>query len=106
MSAGTLKYVNAHVPVDMFEIVNGPSAAKCLEIQASLGLLSSFDATYADAEFTLKTPASQSTFRRKLSVARIFSVKDGSFSFTAIFNNQIVSGKYNVGTRQGWFDLD
>lgn len=97
------------VPVDMFEITNGPSAVKITEAQSYLQM--PFDhpqkrSPYFSLDFTLKTGASELTFRRPLLMATIFDVKDGQFSFTAIFGGKVVSGVYNMKLRTGWFNLE
>ncbi len=107
MPARTLKTTQdliAHVPVDHFDIVNGPTSERCLQIMEELR-----NETYGYVEqlFTLKTLASNSLFMRKIKLSTIFSVlDDGSFNFTAIFSNGIVSGVYEPKTRTGWFNLD
>ena len=93
----------AHVPVDRFEIINGPSAAKCLEIFEKMRL--HFDKG-VDVPFTLKTAASKSSFRRKIHITDIYGVNVGLFSFTANFANRVVVGTYNVRTHTGWFKLE
>jgi hypothetical protein len=107
MPARTLKAITdliAHIPVDQFDIVDGPKLARCM--QAMDGLDPQAD-KYADLTFTLKTQASNSSFIRRLKMATIYNVlDDGSFSFTAIFSNRIVSGVYYSNTRTGWFSLD
>jgi hypothetical protein len=96
-----------HVPVDNFEIVNGPGATKCMEIQEELHRHENDQSSrYVEVTFTLKTLASKSAFKRQLKLATIFSVFDGTFSFTAIFNNRIVSGVYDMKDHTGWFNLD
>ncbi|HEY8992877.1 MAG TPA: hypothetical protein VIM37_03460 [Candidatus Microsaccharimonas sp.] len=91
------------LPVDKFEIVNGPGALKCMEIQEELHR---HPDVYVEVTFTLKTLASDSSFKRQLKLANLYGVFDGNFSFTAIFNNRIVSGAYNMQSRTGWFNLD
>lgn len=111
MSAGTLLNTSdlmAHVPVDSFDIVNGPSSARCLCISEMVSAnLYRTEPVYIDQTFTLKTLASNTEFKRKLKVATVFDVQpDGSFTFTAIFNGRIVSGVYNPETKKGYFNLD
>ena len=111
MSANTL--INmfdlmAHVPVDSFDIVNGPSPARCLYISEMVSAnRHRIEQVYVDQTFTLKTLASNTAFKRKLKVATIFDVQsNGSFTFTAIFNGRVVSGIYNPETKKGFFNLD
>ncbi len=98
----------AHVPVDTFDIVNGPSQARCLQISEMVGAnLHHIEQAYVDQIFTLKTLASNTVFKRKLRIATILDVQfDGSFTFTAIFSDRVVSGVYNPKTKQGYFSLD
>lgn len=99
----------AHVPVDKFDIVNGPSPSRCLQLMEELRPMwkTDHEPTYVEQLFTLTTPASASAFRRNLRLATVFDVQqDGSFTFTAIFNGRIVSGIYSPHTRKGWFNLD
>ena len=111
MSASTLINTSdlmAHVPVDSFDIVNGPSSARCLYISEMVTAnLHRLEQVYVDQTFTLKTLASNTEFKRKLKVATIFDVQpDGSFTFTAIFNGRVVSGVYSPKTKKGYFNLD
>jgi len=95
-----------HVPVDTIEIVNGPGTVLSMQLMELLsGTLNRLE--YVIQEFTLKTAASMSTFRRTLKIYTIFNVKsDGTYDFTAIFSGRIVSGSYNPRTRKGYFSLD
>lgn len=107
----TETWIVAHVPVDKFEIVNGASAGKCMEVQETLAAVRGYP-RFADGQvtvdlvFTLKTPASEATFRRTLHMADIFNVKNDAFSFTAIFSGCVVSGVYDMKTKTGWFNRD
>lgn len=100
--------LTAHVPVDTFDIVNGPSQARCLHISEMVSAnLHRIEQAYVDQIFTLKTSASKTVFKRKLRIATIFDVQsDGSFTFTAIFSDRTVSGIYNPKTKRGDFSLD
>lgn len=98
--------MTAHIPVDRFDIVNGPGATKWVELQAALVGKAGSSHPYVEALLTLKTLASGTSFRRTLKMATIFNVKDGVFEFTAIFNDFGVSGVYNMKSRTGWFSLD
>ncbi len=104
MSTGTvdLSTLVAHVPVDRFDIVDGPGAARCMAGQERLY----FAQTYVDLVFTLKTAASTDTFRRTLKMTTIFVVQGSTFNFTAIFSGRVVSGVYDMKTRTGYFNLD
>jgi hypothetical protein len=94
--------IMAHVPVDEIQIVNGPGVTRCLKIVDELTYES-----YVKQRFTLTTYASAQPFVRDLRIATIFDVQnDGSFTFTALFGENIVSGIYSPRTREGWFDLD
>lgn len=111
MTASTLINTSdlmAHVPVDVFFIVNGPSFARCLQISEMVsGNSHRNEQVYENQVFTLMTLASNTEFKRKLAVATIFDVQpDGSFSFTAIFSGRVVSGAYSPTTKQGIFSLD
>lgn len=110
MSASTwnMSDLMACVPVDSFDIVNGPSSARCLYISEMVSAnLHRTEPVYVNQSFTLKTLASNTEFKRKLKVATIFDVQpDGSFTFTAIFNGRVVSGVYSPKTKKGYFSLD
>ncbi|MCA9340834.1 MAG: hypothetical protein KDA17_08010, partial [Candidatus Saccharibacteria bacterium] len=104
MSARTISNTGelvAAVPVDMIQIVDGPRFRRMhcamfrLEYEEHVKQL-----------FTLMTPASDSRFQRELLLASVYNDEHGSFQFTAIFCDKIVSGKYNPRTRNGWFSLD
>jgi hypothetical protein len=106
MPASTLKLTEdliAHVPVDNFEIVNGPGAVKITEMMESLH---QYPNLTVNATVTLKTDASQSEFKRTLKIATIYGVYDGHMSFTAFFANRVVGGFYDMKTRTGWFNLE
>lgn len=110
MSASTslnLSDLVAHVPVDNFEIHNGPSQARCLQVMEELSRGTVQEPHYAEQVFTLATLASNSLFRRTLKLAAIFAVKDnGTFNFTAIFCGRVVSGVYDPRVKRGYFNLD
>lgn len=105
MPTNTLNHTDivVHVPVDEFEIVNGPGAVMFLRIQSDLHR---FPDEYPKAVLTLKTPASGRSFKRSIKFASIYHMNGDEISFTALFSGQIVSGIYNVRTRTGWFSLD
>ena len=94
--------IMAHVPVDRFEIVDGPDAAKVLEVKARLLAVS----RYEWLTFTLLTAASAERFNLSLAVTSIFNVTEDAFDFTATFRNVIVSGTYDKKEMTGWFSLD
>jgi hypothetical protein len=106
MPARTLKAIPdlvAHVPVDHFDIVDGPRSERCMHVMDALN----HGVEYVDQLFTLKTLASNSSFQRKLKLASVFCVlEDGSFNFTAVFCNRVISGIYEPKTRTGYFSLD
>jgi len=93
----------AHVPVDRFDIVDGPGAIRWVQVQ---GQLTHHGKTYVNLRFTLSTAASAATFYRALKVASIFAVHDNEFNFTAHFSGRVVSGVYDMSKRTGWFNLD
>lgn len=105
MSTKTVDFspLMAHVPVDRFDVVDGPGAIKCM---SALEQLAKKLTEYVNLVFTLKTAASTKTFRRTLTVATIFSVENNAFAFTAIFCGRVVSGVYNMKSRTGYFNLD
>lgn len=106
--------VFAHVPVDRFEIVDGPSRARSTDIEEALRIIDELGIRhdedgypYYDQEFTLLTSASTTKFGRTLQLATIFDHQtDGNFCFTGVFSGKVVSGWYNPNTRKGWFTLD
>ena len=105
-TAAIFPAIMANVPVDRFEIVNGPGMAKCWEARELLLSNSGDPFPYRNLLFTLKTPASDRPFRRTLQIATITGVRDGGFAFTAIFCGEVVSGIYDTLHRTGWFNLD
>lgn len=100
----------AHVPVDRFEIVNGPSATACVEIVSNLlqQVLrrTSGDPLGVEVTFTLKTAASSQEFKRPMKIIDLGEPMNGEVSFVAIFSARVVSGVYHMGKRKGWFNLD
>lgn len=108
-----------HVPVDQVEIINGPGPMWFVQVVADLyaQLLvpHATGTVYAELEFTLRTGASASTFRRKLKLTAIdmdgdvtrddFGDLDRECSFTARFDGHSVSGQYNPKRRTGRFSL-
>lgn len=107
MPARTLKAIPdllAHVPVDQFDIVDGPTLAHCFQLKDTLenGIIE-----YVDRLFTLKTLASDTPFKRKIRLATIFAVEtDGSFQFTGFFSGKLIYGGYNPKKRSGWLHFD
>lgn len=110
-----------HVPVDEIEIISGPGPMWLVQVIADLYMRKSriahvADAVYAEVEFTLKTLASNTSFRRKLRIAEFelgdvdpkedFGNLDRDCFFTAVFNGEVVSGTYNLKHRTGWFNVD
>lgn len=98
----------AHVPVDKFYIVNGPSSARCRQLLEQLRQLAqTSDEPYVEQLFTLHTLASSTSFRRRLRLVGAYSLDhDGAFTFTALFSGSRVSGLYTPGARKGWFSFD
>lgn len=108
MSTGTvdLSPLMAHVPVDRFDIVDGPRHVKWMAMMERLGRSTDQNPVYVHLALTLTTAASNTPFRRGVALATIFDVKGDVFSFTALFSGRVVSGVYNMETRTGWFNLD
>lgn len=104
--------VFAHVPVDRFEIVDGPSREKWfirafILVDAMHKDPADPDFPYWQQEFTLLTAASTTRFGRQLKLTAIFNAQSNvDFCFTALFAGRIVFGRYNPTTRKGWFKLD
>ena len=103
----------AHVPVDRFTISNGPGARACFVLRDKLAQMREKEASthdgvcgYVEMTLQLTTVASEIPFSRKLAIAEFFGVKHDEFQFTAIFSGKVVSGVYNMRTRDGWFSLD
>lgn len=108
-----------HVPVDRFEISNGPGPMWLVQVVADLytrlTVPHATDTVYAEVEFTLRTPASGMRFRRTLKLTAFdvgdvtrddFGDIDRDCSFTALFNGVVVSGAYNMKRRTGFFSLN
>ena len=77
LAAGSVAVV-ANVPVDQFEIVDGPTKSRVLDIKDALEIIDQLEMDlyggypYVDQEFTLLTVASSTKFGRTLKLARIF----------------------------------
>lgn len=111
-----------HVPVDYIDIVNGPGPMWLVQVVADLYVrkaramnVALATCEYSEVEFTLKTLASNTPFRRKLKIAEFelgdveqkdFGNLDRDCMFTAVFSGQVVSGMYNPKRRTGDFSLD
>ena len=97
-------HIGAHVPVDRFSIVNGPKLKECKEIQKELHRRASERGhPRVSVMFTFVTGASKSEFRRIVEVYSFWEVSSGAYAFTALFNNNDMSGVYDVNTKTGTF---
>lgn len=98
----------AHVPVDTFEIVNGPTYAVWLRLKNELSQKS-----FVRVNFTLLTPASAKTFRRTIEVTSIYNDLEfedevpsrSESNFGGFFSGVRIIGVYD-SNRTGFFGLD
>jgi len=105
-----------HVPVDKIVIINGPGPKWLVQaigdLNTRLTAPHANGTVYTEMEFTLRTGASDSTFRRKLKVTAFdisdlrrddFGGLDKEYSFVARLNGHAVFGYYNPKGRTGFF---
>lgn len=91
----------AHVPVDEFEIVDGPTLVIWLDIATRLD-----GENGIETRMRLKTGASEKAFWRKIVIHSVFKVGREDLGFTGIFCGQVVGGLFNHRERTGWFNLE
>ena len=101
MSTKTVKkdVLRIHIPVDTVDIVNGPTASRCMEM---LHDLQTYGKGTALLLFTFSTPASTEDFMRHVEIESVADVISGSFSFTGRFSGHNVAGVYDMEQKNGW----
>ena len=88
-----------HVPVDRFEIVNGPRHRRWMLLCSELTV-----AREVDVVFTLSTAASSSSFPQRMKLCNMRLQDDGTYFFTGICGGAMVAGYYNPHHWTGWFN--
>lgn len=103
MTTSSKKALRLNVPVDHIDILKGPGAGDILRLQDSTG--NGTDDALRLILFTLSTPASKKTFRKKIHIETLSRTDDyRTFRFSGYLNGVAVHGVYNTQVRKGYFE--